>query len=438
MNGTDGLFIVLLFIALGCAAFFCSAETAFIGTQKLRLQNLIEKGDKRAKLVEKIMKRPEKFLATVLFGINFFETSVATLGTVVAISLWGENLGAVLATILVTLGTLVLAEFIPKSLAMRHGEAIALAYAKPIIFASYIFYPVVFLLNSIGIRFSKYTEEGGELKPTFSEEEVRTAINIGHREGAVETETAEMLHNVFEFPDKPVREVMAPRPEVIFIEKSATVGDFFELYAEHPVSRYPVYEGNRDNIVGILSVRDVLYSLAKGLINKESDLLDLVRPALFVPETKPIGELLEEMRQGNFRIAIVVDEFGGTAGVATFNQLVEEIVGPAGDGFSEAGKEFEIIDEHTFQIDGSMRIEEVNEEMGLGLPEGDYETVAGFILQLLRRIPKQDEQIKYKSLKIMIHRMSGVKIEEIMVTREKENVSAEAADTLTENAASPD
>ncbi|MBI2850490.1 MAG: HlyC/CorC family transporter [Chloroflexi bacterium] len=434
MDGISGLFLTLLVISLGFAAFFCSAETAFIGFQKLRLQHLIEKGDLRAKTVAKIVEHPEKFLATVLLGVNFFETAAATLATIIAVDLWGENLGAAVATVVVTIVTLVLAEFIPKSLAARFGEKIALAYAGPITVISVIFYPFVYLLKHIGIRFSRLAGEDGHPRPTISEAEVRTAITVGHREGTVETETAEMLHNVFEFADRPVREVMAPRMDVIFVEKGATLADFFELYVLHPVSRYPVYEERRDNVVGILSVWDVLLAVAKGTISKDSAIDELIRPAHFVPETKPVSELLAEMRDKNFQIAIVVDEFGGTAGIASFNQLVEEIVGPVGDGLAGAEKDFEVIDEHTFQIDGGMRVEEVNEEMSLGLPEGDYETVAGFILHLLHRIPKQGEQIKWRNLKLVITKMSGLKIEEIMVTKEKghlatETVQSDAAST---------
>lgn len=434
MAGINGLYLILLLISLGFAAFFCSAETAFISIQKLRLQHLIEKGHPKAEIVARIMERPEKFLATVLLGINFFETAVATLGTIIAVSLWGENLGVALATVIITLGTLVLAEYIPKSLASRYGEKIALSYAEPIVLISTIFYPFVYLLSHIGIRFSKLVDEDGKPKPTISEEEFRTMISVGHREGTVEEDTAEMLHNVFEFADRPVREVMAPRPDVVFVEKGATLADFFELYAQNPVSRYPVFEERRDNVVGILSVWDVLLALAKGTIDKYSAIDDLIQPAHFVPETKPVSELLSEMRDKNFQIAIVIDEFGGTAGIASFHQLVEEIVGPIGDGLAGAEKDFEVIDEHNFQIGGNMRVEEVNEEMRLGLPEGDYETVAGFILHLLHRIPKQGEQIKYKNLKIVITKMIGMKIEEVMVTKEKdhlavENMQADAAST---------
>ena len=419
MSNVHGWYIVLFWLFMGLAAFFCSAETAFVGLQKLRIQHLMEVGHPNAKVVARIMERPERLLATVLIGINFFETAAATLGTLTAVALWGESLGAAIATIAVTITTLVLVEFIPKSIATRHGEKIALVYARPIQFITAIFYPFVFVLNHIGIRFTGRTGSESERSPTISQEEFRTAINIGHKEGTVETETAEMLHNVFEFADRPVREVMAPRMDVVFLEKGAKLSDFLQLYAQQPNSRYPVFEERRDNVVGIISIYDVLASLAKGEISPDSVIDNLIRPAYFTPESKPISELLSEMRDNNFQMAVVIDEFGGTAGIVSFNHLVEEIVGPVGDGVAGVERDFEIIDERTFQIDGAMRVEDVNEEMALGIPEGEYETMAGFILHLLHRIPKQGEQIKYKDLKFVITRMTGVKIEEVLVTKEK-------------------
>lgn len=228
-----------------------------------------------------------------------------------------------------------------------------------------------------------------------------------------------MLHKVFDFGDRPVREVVVPRPEVVCIEKGSKLADFFALYAEFPLSRFPVYQENMDNVVGILSVKDVLMALANGTVDRDSVIDDLIRPAYFAPETKPINELFTEMRDKNFRMAVVVDEYGGTAGIVSLSRLVEEIVGPVGDELAAAEKEYEAIDEYTFQIDGGMRIEEANEEMGLKLPEGDYETVAGFVLHLLGRIPRQGEQLRYKGLKLVITKMRGMKIEEILLTKEK-------------------
>jgi putative hemolysin len=419
MDGVHLLYLILFLVCLVLAAFFCSAETAFIGMQRLRLQHLIHTGHPKAKVVAKIVEHPEKFLATVLLGINFFETAVATLGTLMAISLWGENLGAAVATIIVTILTLVFAELVPKSLAVRYGEKLALFYATPIEITATILYPFVFVLNHIGIRFTRMVGEEDEAKPTISEAEFRTAITVGEAEGVVGERAAEMLHNVFDFGNRPVREVMVPRPEVIFIEHGSTLADFLKLFAQYPLTRFPVYHEKRDNVVGILSVKDVLMAQATGTITSDSLIDEMVRPAYFTPETKRISELFVEMKDNNFRMAVVVDEFGGTAGIVSLTRLVEEIVGPVGDELAETEKDYEVIDEYTFQIDGGMRVEEVNQEMGLGLPEGDYETVAGFVLHLLGRIPKQGEQLKYRDFKLVITKMSGVKIEEVLVTKEK-------------------
>jgi putative hemolysin len=420
--------IIVFVVCLLLAALFCSAETAFISIQKIRLQHLIRIGKPGAQTVARILEHPEKFLATVLLGINFFETAVATVGTLIALTIWSrnENLATALATLAITILTLIIAELIPKSLAARFGERLALVYARPVQIATLIFYPFVFILNIIGIRFTRMA--GGETndpRPTLSTEEFRTAIEVGEQEGVVEEDAAEMLHNVFEFGNRPVQEVMIPRPDVAAIERGTTLAGFLEQYATKPLSRYPVYEGNMDYVIGILSIKDVLMAQAKGTINKDSLIDSLIRPAYFTPETKPISQLFIEMKDSNYRMAVIVDEFGGTAGVVSLTQLVEEVVGPVGDELAHGVKDFEIINEYTFQIEGGMKIEEANEEMKLGLPDGDYETIAGFILQRLGRIPEQGESLKYHGLKLVITRMRGPKIEEILVTKEKEKVVKE-------------
>ena len=264
-----------------------------------------------------------------------------------------------------------------------------------------------------------------EAKPTVSEEEIRTAISVGEKEGVVTEAEADMLRNVFEFGDQPVREVMTPRTEFVWIEQGTKLADFLSTYTQTPHSRFPVYKETIDNVVGILSVKDVLMGLAKGTIDQEGIIDDLIRPAYFTPETKRIGELFTEMQNKNYRMAVVVDEYGGTAGIVSLSRLVEEIIGPVGDEFTEADRDFEAINEYTFHVDGSMRIEEANEEMELELPEGeDYETVAGFILNLLGRIPKQGIQLKYNGLKIVITKIRGLKIEEVLIIKEKKQEHA--------------
>jgi putative hemolysin len=423
MDSLNGLFLILFLFSLAAAAFFCSAETAFIGMQRLRLKHLVRTKHPRAAIVARILDKPEKFLATVLLCINFFETAVATLGTVMAVSLWKENLGVAIATIVITILTLIFAELIPKSLASRFGEKIALAYARPIEIISTVLYPFVYVLNHIGIRFTRMAGEGAE-RPTISEEEFRTAITVGEAEGVWEEEEAEMLHNTFEFADKPVSEVMQPRTEVTWLRQGTTLAGFLDIYGQYPFSRFPVYKGTTDNVVGVLSIKDVLMAQAKNSLKPDSPIDELVRPVHFVPQTKRLGELLAEMRDNNYHMVAIVDEYGGVAGIAALEQLTQDIMGVIGDELAVKEKDFVPIDAHTCEVDGGVRVEEANEQLDLDLPTGDYETVAGFILSHLGRIPKQGEHLKYKDLKIMIAEMKGRKIEKIQITREKDAAPA--------------
>ena len=410
---------MLLAVCFLLAAFFASTETAFTSLQRIRVEHLLSTNVKGAKLVARLIEKPERFLSAVLLGINLFNTTAAVLATVLAVSVWGEERGVLIATFGVTVILLIFAETTPKTIAARHAEKMSLAYARPLQLISWLLTPFVEVLSWIASGFTRMVGGTPVPRSIISDEEIRTMISVGHREGTVEEEEAEMLHKVFEFGDRPVREMMIPRPEVVAIEKGSKLEEFLKLYQESPLSRFPVYQENMDNVVGILSVKDVLMALASGTIDRDSLIDDLIRPAYFTPETKPIGELFTEMRDNNYRMAVVVDEYGGTAGIVSLSRLVEEIVGPVGDELAAAEKEYEAINEYTFQIDGGMRIEEANEEMGLGIPEGEYETVAGFVLHLLGHIPRQGEQMRYRGLKLVVTRMRGMKVEEVLVTKEK-------------------
>ncbi len=419
MSGLEPLYLALLVICIFLSAFFSSSETAFITVQRVKMEHMVSTEVKGAKRVARMLERPERLLSTILLGNNFVNVAAAALGTLLAVSIWGTEKGVIIATIGITIILLIFGETTPKTIATRHAERLSLIYARPIEFMSWMLTPFVTALSWIASGFSKIAGEAPVRRSLVTDEEIRIMISVGHREGTVEESEAEMLHKVFEFGDRPVREVMIPRPEVVAIEQGSKVGDFLSLYAESPLSRFPVYQENMDNVVGILSIKDILMALAKGAIANESTIDELVRPAYFSPETKRINELFTEMRDKNYRMTVVVDEYGGTAGIVSLSRLVEEIVGPVGDELAAVEKEYERIDAYTFQVDGSMRIEEANEEMELQLPEGDYETVAGFILSLLGYIPKTGEQLKYKDMKLAITEMHGLKIERILLTKEK-------------------
>jgi putative hemolysin len=419
MSGLDTLYVVLLIVCLLLSAFFSSSETAFISLQKVRVQNMIDNKVRGARLVSRMIEHPEKLLSTILLGNNFVNTAAAALATALAIKFWPSQ-GVLIATIAVTIILLIFCETTPKTIATRHAERLSLTFAGPIRALSWLLTPFVVALSWIAMGFSKMFGGAPVPQSLASEEEIRTMISMGHKEGTVEEEEAEMLHKVFEFGNRPVMEVMVPRTEVIWITKGTKLADFLKLYAENPLSRFPVYDDNIDNVVGILAVKDIVMTQAKGNLNSDDTIDDLIRPAYFTPETKRVSELFAEMRDKNFRMAVIVDEYGGTAGIVSLSGLMEEIVGPVGDELAAIEKDYETINEYTFQVDGGMRVEEANEEMKLNIPEGeDYETVAGFVLALLGHIPKQGEQLKYKNYKMVITEMRGMKIEKIRLIKEK-------------------
>jgi putative hemolysin len=420
MSSIETLYLVLLIVCLFLSAFFSGSETAFISLQRIRVQHLVDTKVRGARRVAKMMEKPEKFLSTVLLGNNLVNTAAAALATFLAISFWGDQWGVLIATIVITILLLIFCETTPKTIATRHAEKISLTFVGLIEALSWLFTPFVIVLSWIASGFARIF--GGKTVPRSlaNEEEIRTMISMGHKEGTFEEEEATMLHKVFDFGNRPALEVMVPRTEVIWVTKGTKITDFLQVYAENPLSRFPVYEENIDNVIGILAVKDILMAQAKGQIDDKSTIDDLIRPAYFAPETKRVSELFAEMKDKNYRITVIVDEFGGTAGIVSLSGLMEEIVGPVGDELAEIEKEYESIDEYTFQIDGGMRVEEANEEMSLDLPEGeDYETVAGFVLDLLGHIPKEGERLKYKQLKIVITEMRGMKIEKIRITKEK-------------------
>ena len=416
MDSANILYLVLFFICLAASAFFSSAETAFISLPRTLVRRMVDTGVGGAGRVARITEQPEKLLATVLLCNNLVNVAAAALGTAIAVSIWEGDIGILIATIVVTLLLLIFAEVTPKTLAIRHPERLALLYVYPLEVITKIVYPLAAGLSWLGSILA-----GGKARvppALVSEEEIRGMISVGREEGTVEESEAELLHKVFVFGDRTVREVMTPRPEVIWIEEETNLSDFLGIYAEFPHTRFPVYRDSFDTVVGILSVKDVLMAQAKGSLDKKGVIDELVRPIFFVPETKRIAQLFAEMQSQGYHMVVVVDEFGVTSGIVTMEQLVSEIVGEMGDELVKADKDFEVIDDRTVQIDGGMRVEEANEELGLELPTGDYDTVAGFLLSLLGHIPREGEQFRYGGLKLAVTRMRELRIEKILVTKE--------------------
>jgi putative hemolysin len=426
-SGPEAWYIVLFLLCLVISAFFSSSEIAFTALPRYRLEYLLASKVRGAKRVARLIQKPERLLSTVLLGNNLVNTAAAALATAFITTLVQDSTRAVLiSTVSVTIILLIFAETGPKIVATHHAERLALANARAIEWISLALTPFVWVLGNIASGVTKVFGGSPISASLASEAEIRAMISAGQKEGQVEEDQAEMLHAVFEFGNRPVREVMVPRLEVASVAAGIKVTEYLAIYAETPFSRFPVYLGNMDNIQGTLSIKDIMMGMAKGNINDESHIDELIRPACYTPETKHIDDLFSEMRENGYQMAVVVDEYGGTAGIVSLGGLVAEIVGPVGDEWGTGEKEFEAIDENTFQIDAGMQIDEANDEMDLGLPEGDYETVAGFIFSRLGHIPKQGEQFKYKGMKIEVAKMRGVKIEEITLTKERPKNTGDA------------
>ena len=424
MESFNSLYLIIFVICLGLSAFFSSAETAFVSVPRLKAKHLVSVGRKGAERLERLVEQPSRFLAVILLGNNLVNVAAAALGTMMAVATVGPAWGALVATIGVTTLILIFGEVIPKTFAAHHAEGVALAYTSSIELLIWVLYPFVWVLNHIGLSFTRMVAETEEDKKLVTEEEIRTAITVGEAEGVWEEDEAEMLQSAFEFADRPVREVMQPRTEVTWLEQGTTLAAFLDIYRQSPYSRFPVYKGTPDSVVGVLSIKDVLMAQANDSLDMENPVDELVRPVYFVPETKLLGKLLAEMRDNNYRMVVVVDEYGGVAGIATLEHLTAEIMGSIGDELAGREEDFVTIDANTFEVDGGLRVEEANEELGLGLPTGDYETIAGFILSHLGRIPRQGEQLMYKDLKLAILEMRESKIERILVTKEKDAAPA--------------
>ena len=410
--------IVIVLVCVGLSAFFSSSEAAFLSLQRTRLSHLVSSGVAGAQRVEGLVRRPDRLLSTILLGNNLVNVAFAALVTVITVDiLEDEGTGVIVATVVGTAVLLIFGEIVPKTIAISRSERIALLFALPLKGIEVLFLPLVAVLQQISRLF---LPAGGSQARSITENELRSLIDIGESEGAFEPAEAELLENVFRFGDRQVREVMTPRTEIVFIQRGASLAEFLDIYAEHSHARFPVYKDTTDNVVGILSAKDILKAMTARDKTREEPVTDVIRDVYFVPETKRVAELFDELRHTGNRISMVVDEFGGLAGLVTLKRLLEEIVGPVGEEGARPEGEYLAIDENTFRVDGGMSIEEVNEEIGVQLRDGDYETIAGFVLDVLGHIPVPGEEFEYENIKIEITHMDKLKIETIKLTREQQ------------------
>ncbi len=405
--------LVVLGILLVLSGFFSGSETALLSLNKLRLRKLVEEGHKNAVVLEALLKHPNKMLAAILVGNNLVNVAIAAIMTSLAIDLFGST-GVGIATGIATLVILVFGEIFPKSFATKNAERLSLWVARPIQITVILFSPIVKVFSVFTDIILKVT--GGEKRyPFVSEEELKLLMDLGAEEGVIEEEEKEMIRGVFEFGDTMVREIMTQRTDMNRVDVNKSFSEVIEFVIETGHSRIPVYDKTIDNIIGILYAKDLLQAKAD---KKKFDLKKSVRPAYFVPETKNLDDLFREMRTKKVQIAIVLDEYGGTAGLVTLEDLLEEIVGEIADEYDVEEHPVQIIDEETIVVDAKMPIDEVSDLLEIKLEKDGQESIGGLVFSLFDRIPKENDTISAEGLIFTVDEMIGKRILKVKIRKE--------------------
>lgn len=448
-SATDGLVFKILLLALliFVNAFFAMSEIAIISLNDTKIERMAEEGHKKAKLVLKLTSNSTRFLSTIQIGVTLagFLSSASASASFAAILTGAikdavpgipESLVSGVSVVVITLITsyfsLVLGELAPKKIGMQASEKVAFAVVKPLLVISKITSPFVrFLSISTNAVVRLFGFDPNADEETVTEEEIRMMVDVGGEKGVIESAQKEMINNIFEFDDIDAGDIMTHRTDVIAADlNDITLEEFMALAIEHGRSRIPLYDEDIDNIVGVVYVKDLLKYVGKE-VKAKGTLKNIMREPYFIPETKSCGELFKEMSSKKIQLAVVVDEYGGTAGIITLEDIVEAIMGNIQDEYDYEDDEISKIDDNTFTVDGTIDIEEIDQLIGKELPDGDYETLAGFIMDELQFIPKDGEMnevifenVKFTVLSVEDRRIEKIKVE-ITPVEDDENRSGE-------------
>ena len=400
MNAKYPLFFVLLALSLGLSAFFAGAETALVSLTRIDLQRLRETNDRRAGVLSDLKRHTSRLLATILIGQNLFVTAASSLATAIATGILGETYGVPAAIVFSTLALFVFAEMTPKAIAAASPVAISRAVALPMAWTTRLLAPLVNVLVRISTGMLRLFGVP-EKTPSLTEAEMKSLFNLGAEEGVIHGEERKLLHKVLEFGDRTVRDIMVPRTKVVAIPETARFDDVRLVLKEHKFSRLPVYRGTLDNVVGILNAKDLF-----DLTDEEERNFSLDRyldPPFLVPEFKRAEDLFREMRRRRTHMAIVVDEHGGTAGIATIEDAIEELLGPIQDEYDEEETPgFVAAGERTYLLEGSFRLDDIEEQFGLSFPRDEAETIAGHLMLRFGRIPRKGERWKGRRAEFIV------------------------------------
>ncbi|MCT8976590.1 hemolysin family protein [Clostridium sp. CX1] len=424
--------LLILFLVL-INAFFAAAEMAIVSLNKNKVNLLAEEGNEKAKLLLKLTEEPSRFLSTVQVGITlagFFASASASASIADNLSPllnelgipYSEKISVILITIVLSYITLVFGELFPKRIALQKSETLAMFAVKPIIVVSKLTLPFVKLLSgSTNLLLRIFGINIDNLEEKVSKEEIKSLIEVGQEHGVINETEKEMINGIFEFDNKLAKEVMTPRTEVFLINIDTPIDKVIDDILEEQFSRIPVYEGDIDNIIGILYIKDVFVEGRKTGMEKV-DIRKILRPAYFVPETKNIDDLFKELQNTKNHMSILIDEYGGFSGIVSIEDLIEEVMGNIFDEYDEVQQDIKKIDNNTFILDGLLPIDEVNEHLHLDIESYNTDTIGGFVVSLLGSIPKDNDQnvIEYENLIFKIEKVTEKRIEKLRLCIQKE------------------
>lgn len=404
--------VLVLFVLLILSAFFSSAETALISVNKIRLRTLADQGNARAKTVLKIVEKQAKMLSAILIGNNLVNTFAASIATTIAYSLGGAAVG--IATFIITLLILIFGEITPKTLATENAEKMALLYAPIIQFLMLIFTPVIVFINGLSSVILKLLgAKTGDKKPSMTESELRTIVDVSHEEGVIEEDEKEMINKVFDLGDVKAKEVMVPRVHVVMAESQCSYEELIHIFQEERFTRIPIYEDNIDNIIGLVNMKDLLLYNDKETFKVQ----DVLRKPFFTYENKSVSDLLLDMKDSTFNMAVVLDEYGEMAGIITLEDIIEEIVGEVRDEYDgHENNNLKKVGPYEYIVKGYISVNDLNDWLDLDLESEDFDSVGGLIIDALGRLPELNDHIVLKNgIQLTVITLQKNRIEDVRI-----------------------
>ena len=414
MDTTAWVELLIIVIALVLAGLAASAETSLTSISRVRLRTLVEQKVPQAIVIERLHRDPNRYLSTILIVNTVAIIVASSASTLLALHLYQERVAEWLVSLILSLIVLVLCEITPKTLALQRAERVALRMARLVAAATFVMRPIVFVLTALTRLILRLLGGKAQVRgPFVTEEELKMLVSVGEEEGVLEEEEREMIHGIFEMGDMRVREVMVPRTDLVAIEANEPVEKAVDLVTKHGHTRIPVYEGNLDHIVGVLYAKDLLRAVVRG---EQKSLRDIARKPYFTPESNLVQDVLRDLRKNRVHMAIVVDEYGGTAGAVTIEDILEEIVGPIQDEY-DVGEEDEIqfISPNEVVLDGRVSVDDVNELLKLQITGDDYDTIGGYVLNQLGAAPRVGATLKLGNAELRVEAVQGTRIKKVRI-----------------------